>query len=75
MAKYKIEIIRDACVGDGLCCEIASKTFEMDGEDCCKVIDPDGDPPEDILRAAKECLTDAIVLVDEQTGETICPRV
>lgn len=74
MTRYKIEVIRDCCVGDGLCCDIAPKTFKMDDEDRCVVVDPAGDPPEDILRAAEECLTDAIVLVDAQTGERVCPR-
>ena len=74
MAPFRIVIDRDACVGDGHCREIAGNTFDIDCEDCCVVIDPDGDPPEDILRAARECLVGAIKLFDARTGEPVLPH-
>ena len=74
MAKYKIEIDREACVGDGLCCEEAPATFELDDEDLAVVIDVEGDEPSKILAAAKGCAVDCITLVDEESKEQIWPE-
>ncbi len=75
MIRYKIEVNRDACVGDGLCCEAAPATFERDHDEVkVFVADPMGDPPENILAAAKRCRLEAITLRDAWTGERIWPR-
>ena len=74
MAKYRIEIDRDACVSDGLCVEEAPGTFEMDDEDIAVVINAEGDDPEAILEAAMSCPSDAIILYDADTGEKVWPE-
>jgi ferredoxin len=74
MAKYKIEIDRDACVGDGLCVDEAPDTFEMDDEDIAVVINPAGDDSEAILDAAQACPSDAIILHDAETGAKVWPE-
>jgi len=74
MAKYRIEIDRDECIGDGLCADEAPGTFEMDDEDIAVVIDPEGDDPDTILEAAKSCPSDAIILYDAETGEKVWPE-
>ncbi len=71
MAKYRIEIDRDACVGDKLCREKAPATFGADAEGKGVVQDPDGDSPEDIRAAAKSCRLEAITLHDAETGELV----
>ncbi|MFH0983004.1 MAG: ferredoxin [Planctomycetota bacterium] len=73
MTGYKIEIDRDTCVGDGLCCEEAPGTFQKDDEIKSVVIDPQGDPPDDILSAAQNCRLGAITLYDADTGEKLWP--
>lgn len=73
MPKYKIEIDRDECLGDGLCCDDAPCTFEMD-DDVAVVKDPAGDTPEEILEAARNCPVDAITLIDADTGEQVWPE-
>lgn len=73
MALYRIEVQREVCVGDGLCREIAPGTFDLDGEGCCVVLDPAGDPPRDILQAARECRCQAIILYDAATGQRVFP--
>ena len=73
MAKYRIEIKRDLCCGDGLCREEAPATFDQDDELRSRVTNPDGDPPEDILAAAKNCPLHAITLFDAETGQKIWP--
>jgi ferredoxin len=74
MAEYRIEIDQDLCVGDGLCREIAPDTFDLDEDSRCVLKNADGDPSEDVLHAARECLTKAIVLYDVRTGDRVYPR-
>ena len=73
MAPYRIEVDRDVCVGDGLCCEEAPSTFKRDAEVKVYVDDPCGDPAENILAAARCCRLDAISLHDAETGARIWP--
>ncbi len=74
MAKYKIDIDRELCIGDGACCGEAPNTFEMDDENIAKVTNPDGHTPDEILQAAQTCPVDAIKLTDAATGEQVWPK-
>lgn len=74
MAKYKIEVDRDLCVGDGACVNEAPQTFEMDDESIAIVRDPAGNSPDEILAAAQSCPVDAIILTDAETGEKVWPE-
>jgi ferredoxin len=74
MAKYKLEVDRDACIGDGLCADEAPGTFEMDDEDKAVIINEDGDSPETILEAAQACPSDAIIVYDKESGEKVWPE-
>ena len=73
MAKYKIEIDREACIGDQACVNDAPETFEIDDENIAKVKNDQGNPAEDILSAAQNCPTDAIKLFDE-SGKQVWPE-
>lgn len=75
MTRYRIEINRDVCVGDGLCREHAPDTFKIDPDQKVVVVDPGGDRPEYIKDAAKRCRMEAITLFDALTGERIWPRL
>ena len=74
MGKYNIEIDREMCVGDGLCCEEAPGTFKIDDEDKVIVADPNGDEPRYILSAARNCPLDAITLLDVDSGTKVWPE-
>lgn len=74
MAGYRIVIDVEACDGDKLCGEIAPATFEMDDEGRARVVDPWGDPPEDILTAAQSCPLQGITLYDFDTGARVWPK-
>lgn len=74
MAKYKIEIDRETCIGDQLCCGEAPETFDMDEDDKAIVTNPEGNSPEEIVCAAKCCPVDAIKLTDSTTGEVVWPE-
>lgn len=74
MSKYKIEIDRELCIGDGACCGEAPNTFEMDDENIAVVTDSDGHTDEEIMQAAQVCPVDAIILTDKETGEKVWPQ-
>lgn len=74
MAKYRIEIDREACVGDGACVNEAPGTFELDEENVVKVINAEGNSPEEVLSAAQSCPTDAIRIFDAETGQKVWPE-
>ena len=74
MAKYRIEIDREACIGDQLCCGEAPETFDLDDESIVVVKDPAGNSDEEILAAAESCPTDAIILYDAESGEKVWPQ-
>ena len=72
MAKYRISINQESGVGDKLCCEEAPDTFEVT-DDGNTVVDPEGNPPENILAAAQNCIHEAITLHDTKTGQKVWP--
>ena len=74
MAKLKIIVDEDECIGDGLCCEEAPNTFEMNDDEKAVVKDGPHDDKDAIIEAASGCPTDAIKVIDEATGEQLYPE-
>lgn len=70
--KYKVEVIRDKCIGAASCVAIAPKTFAMDAEQKAIVIG-DEDLDDVKLLAAQSCPTAAIVVTNIETGEQVWP--
>lgn len=74
MPTYAITINRETCAGDKVCTEEAPNTLSIDEEGKCVVVDPEGDPPDRILSAAKKCPFGGITLHDADTGEQVYPE-
>lgn len=74
VGKYKVEVIRDKCIGAASCAAIAPRVFEMDEEDIARVISQDGEDDETKLLAAQSCPTAAIIVTNTETGEQVWPR-
>ncbi len=74
MSKYKVEVDRELCIGDGACVGEAPNTFEMDDDNIAIVKDENGHTDEEILQAAQVCPVDAIILTDTETGEKVWPQ-
>jgi ferredoxin len=72
--KLKITVDRDTCIGDGLCCDDAPETFEMDDDEIAVVKNPVGDDRDTILQAAENCPVEAIKVEDTETGEQLYPK-
>jgi ferredoxin len=71
--KLKLKVIREECIGDGACCDEAPGAFEMDTQGVACVRAVVTEDPASILKSARACPTDAIVVVDEETGEQLVP--
>ncbi|MDZ4862320.1 MAG: ferredoxin [Gemmatimonadota bacterium] len=69
---YKISVNRELCASNAECVSLAPDVFELDDEDLCVVIDPEGAKDQRILDAARACPVDAITLI-ASGGEQIWP--
>jgi ferredoxin len=74
VGKYKVQILRNTCIGAASCIAFSPTVFELDGEKKATVLSTADDTPENIMMAAQACPTKAIVIVDTATGEQIWPK-
>ncbi len=74
MAKLKIVVDEDECIGDSLCVQEAPGTFEMNDDDKAVVLGQVTDDEDTILEAAQACPVDAITVINEETGEKLHPK-
>ena len=74
IGKYKIEVLRDACIGAATCVAVSPETYQLDGEKKAVVQGISADTPDNILTAAQSCPTKAIVITDAETGKQIWPE-
>jgi ferredoxin len=74
MGKLKIVVDADTCIGDGICCDEAAQTFEMNDDNVAVVKQPTNDDRETILAAARSCPVDAIKVIDEDSGQQLYPE-
>jgi ferredoxin len=74
IGKYKIEVLRDACIGAATCVAVSPETYQLDGEKKAVVQAGGTDTPDNILTAAQSCPTKAIVITDAETGKQIWPE-
>jgi len=69
---YRILVNRELCESNAECVSLAAEVFELDDEEFCVVIDPEGAKDHRILLAARACPVDAITLIDA-SGEQVWP--
>lgn len=74
MAKYKIKIIKDKCIGAASCVGIAPKVYQLDDQNIAYVVSEDGDTAENVLLGAQSCPTNAVEIYDNATGEKVWPK-
>lgn len=70
---YKINVDRNLCIGAATCVALAPKTFVLDNEAKAIILPPPNDEDKTILEAAKSCPTNAIIVIDEATGQQVWP--
>ncbi len=73
IGKYKVEVIRDKCIGCSSCVAIASDTFKLDEEGISIVLSQDGNDDATKLLAAQSCPAMAAIVTDTETGKQVWP--
>ncbi len=73
IGKYKVKVIRSACIGAASCIAISPNVFELDGESKAVIKNGATDSEQNILMAAQACPTKAIEIVDTETGQKVWP--
>jgi ferredoxin len=56
----EVRVQRALCIATKSCINAAPHTFALDPTLVSTVVDPEGDPEEDVIRAAEACPTGAI---------------
>lgn len=72
VGKYKVQVVRDLCIGAASCVAFSPDTFELDDEKKA-VINEQSQDEENIMMAAQSCPTKAIIVEDTETGEQVWP--
>ena len=57
IGKYKVKVIRDACIGAASCIAVSGNVFKLDSENKAVFVEDGQDTPENILMAAQSCPT------------------
>jgi ferredoxin len=73
IGKYKVEVIREKCIGAASCVAIAPKVFDLDEEQIAIILDQNGNDDQTKLLAAQSCPTAAIIVTDTKKGEQVWP--
>ena len=73
IGKYKVQVVRDACIGAASCVALAAGTFVLDDENKAVIQEDSADTDEALFLAAQSCPTKAIILTDAETGEQVWP--
>ncbi len=75
IGKYKIQVIRDLCIGATSCVAFAPETFEMDNQNIALIKEDSTEDLENILLAAQSCPTRAIIVIDTEAKKQIWPKL
>ncbi|HAI62968.1 MAG: hypothetical protein UU64_C0019G0017 [candidate division WWE3 bacterium GW2011_GWF2_41_45] len=73
IGKYKIKVLREACISAASCVAVSPSVFKLDDKSKAVVIEEGTDEAENILMAAQSCPTKAIVVTDTETGKQVWP--
>ena len=73
IGKYKVQVIRDLCIGAATCVALSPPVFVLDEENKAVIQEGNDDTPENILMAAQSCPTKAIIITDTETGQQVWP--
>jgi len=74
IGKYKVEVVRDKCIGAASCVAIAPKVFQLDEKAIAIILSQDGENDDTKLLAAQSCPTAAVIVTDTTTGEQVWPK-
>jgi ferredoxin len=70
VARWRIEVDRDTCIGSGMCAASAAAYFRLDGGRSTPV-HGEVDADELVVDAAEQCPMEAIRVVDASSGDSV----
>lgn len=70
VARWRIEVDRDSCIGSGMCAAGAGAYFRLEGDRSTPVA-AEVDADEAVRDAAEQCPMEAIRVVDAGTGDSV----
>lgn len=73
IGKYKVKVVRGACIGAATCVAVSPQVFQLDSENKAVISEGATDAEANILMAAQSCPTNAIVIIDTETGKQVWP--
>ena len=71
MSRWKISVDKDLCIGSAMCVAIAPGRFVLDERQRSGPVEAGIDPDELVRDAAASCPSEAISLVDADTGQPV----
>ncbi len=74
IGKYKVQVVRDLCIGAASCLAFAPETFVLDDENKALIVETSTEAEDMLLLAAQSCPTKAIIIQDTETGEQVWPN-
>lgn len=75
IGRYKIQVVRDLCIGAASCVAFAPETFEMDDQNIALIKEDSTEDLENILLAAQSCPTRAIIVIDTEANKQVWPKI
>lgn len=73
IGKYKVKVVRSLCIGAASCVAVSPITFVLDQEKKAVIKENGTETPENILMAAQSCPTEAIIVIDTDSGKQVWP--
>jgi len=71
MSRWKVSVDKNVCIGSAICVAIAPDRFVLDERQRSGPVEAEVDPDEVARDAAASCPSEAISLVDADTGQLI----
>ena len=71
MSRWKISVDKSLCIGSAMCIAIAPDRFVLDKQQRSGPAEAETDPDELVRDAAASCPSEAISLVDADTGQPV----
>lgn len=74
IGKYKVKVVRNLCIGAAACVGVSPAVFELDTNNKAVIKEGGTDTSENILMSAQVCPTQAIIIIDTETGKQVWPE-
>ena len=71
MTRWKVSVDKNACFGSAMCVAVAPGRFALDERQRSGPVEAETDPDEEVRDAAASCPSEAISLIDADTGQPV----